>query len=64
MSAPTPAGAPIPAIVLGGTGYVAGELLRLIAGHPQLDVAAVLSDASPARRLPMPSRTCVALTRT
>ena len=26
----------IPAIVLGGTGYVAGELLRLIAGHPQL----------------------------
>ena len=28
-----------PAIVLGGTGYVAGELLRLIAGHPQLEVA-------------------------
>ena len=25
----------LPAIVLGGTGYVAGELLRLIAGHPQ-----------------------------
>ncbi len=24
-----------PAIILGGTGYVAGELLRLIAGHPQ-----------------------------
>ena len=36
-----------PAIVLGGTGYVAGELLRLIAGHPQLDVAAVLSDSQP-----------------
>ena len=34
-----------PAIVLGGTGYVAGELLRLIAGHPQLEVAAVLSDS-------------------
>lgn len=37
----------VPAIVLGGTGYVAGELLRLIAGHPQLEVAAILSDSSP-----------------
>lgn len=36
-----------PAIVLGGTGYVAGELLRLIAGHPALDVAAILSDSQP-----------------
>jgi N-acetyl-gamma-glutamyl-phosphate reductase common form len=36
-----------PAIILGGTGYVAGELLRLIAGHPQLEVAAVLSDSQP-----------------
>ena len=26
----------IPAIVLGGTGYVSGELLRLIVGHPEL----------------------------
>jgi N-acetyl-gamma-glutamyl-phosphate reductase len=34
-----------PAIVLGGTGYVAGELLRLIAAHPQLALAAVLSDS-------------------
>src|ERR1700689_962467 len=39
--------APTPAIVLGGTGYVAGELLRLIAGHPQLTVAAILSDSQP-----------------
>ena len=38
---------PTPAIVLGGTGYVAGELLRLIAGHPQLSVAAILSDSQP-----------------
>ena len=37
----------LPAIVLGGTGYVAGELLRLIAGHPRLEVAAVLSDSQP-----------------
>ena len=36
-----------PAIVLGGTGYVAGELLRLIAAHPQLEVAAILSDSQP-----------------
>ncbi len=37
----------IPAIVLGGTGYVAGELLRLIAGHPHLETAAILSDSQP-----------------
>ena len=37
----------VPAVVLGGTGYVAGELLRLIAGHPQLALAAVMSDGSP-----------------
>jgi len=30
--------------VLGGTGYVAGEFLRLLAGHPQLELAAVSSD--------------------
>jgi N-acetyl-gamma-glutamyl-phosphate reductase len=35
----------IPAIVLGGTGYVAGELLRLLAAHPYLDLAAVASDS-------------------
>jgi N-acetyl-gamma-glutamyl-phosphate reductase len=37
--------APIPAFVLGGTGYVAGELLRLIALHPHLRLAAVMSDS-------------------
>ena len=37
----------IPAIVLGGTGYVAGELLRLLATHPYLDLAAVASDSQP-----------------
>lgn len=37
----------IPAIVLGGTGYVAGELLRLIAGHPQLALAGIMSDGHP-----------------
>lgn len=39
--------AKVPAIVLGGTGYVAGELLRLIASHPHLELRAVLSDSQP-----------------
>jgi N-acetyl-gamma-glutamyl-phosphate reductase common form len=37
--------AAIPAVVLGGTGYVAGELLRLLAGHPHLRARTVLSDS-------------------
>jgi len=32
-------------VVLGGTGYVAGELLRLIAGHPQLQLTAAVSES-------------------
>ncbi len=39
--------ASIPTIVLGGTGYVAGELLRLIAGHPTFKLAGILSDSQP-----------------
>ena len=39
--------AAVPAVVLGGTGYVAGELLRLIAGHPRFTLAAVMSDSQP-----------------
>jgi N-acetyl-gamma-glutamyl-phosphate reductase len=38
---------PIPTIVLGGSGYVAGELLRLIAGHPYFELAGVMSDSRP-----------------
>lgn len=34
---------PIPTIVIGATGYVGGELLRLIAGHPDLRLAAAVS---------------------
>jgi len=41
----------IPTVVLGGTGYVAGELLRLIAGHPQLELAGVMSDSQPGEPL-------------
>jgi N-acetyl-gamma-glutamyl-phosphate reductase common form len=40
-----------PAIVLGGTGYVAGELLRLMAGHPALEVAGILSDSQPGAKV-------------
>ncbi|MBV8404052.1 MAG: N-acetyl-gamma-glutamyl-phosphate reductase [Gammaproteobacteria bacterium] len=36
----------IPAVVLGGTGYVAGELLRLLAAHPRLVLAAAMSESS------------------
>jgi N-acetyl-gamma-glutamyl-phosphate reductase len=39
MSSP----APIPTLVLGGSGYVAGELLRLLAAHPVFRVDAVVS---------------------
>lgn len=37
----------IAAVVLGGTGYVAGELLRLLAAHPHFELAGVLSDSQP-----------------
>jgi N-acetyl-gamma-glutamyl-phosphate reductase common form len=37
----------VPTFVLGGTGYVAGELLRLIAGHDGLALNGVMSDSQP-----------------
>jgi N-acetyl-gamma-glutamyl-phosphate reductase len=36
----------IPTIVLGGSGYVAGEFLRLIAGHPGLALGGAVSTSS------------------
>lgn len=36
----------IPAAILGGTGYVAGELLRLLALHPVFKPAAVVSESA------------------
>ncbi len=38
MSAPH-----IPTLILGGTGYVAGEMLRLLTGHPNLTLAGTVS---------------------
>jgi len=35
----------IQAVVLGATGYVGGELLRLIAAHPNLNLAAAVSES-------------------
>jgi len=43
-----------PCFVLGGSGYVAGELLRLLVSHPGLDVAGVMSESqagAPVRQL-------------
>ncbi len=37
----------VPAFILGGTGYVAGELLRLVLAHPRLELAAIASDSQP-----------------
>jgi N-acetyl-gamma-glutamyl-phosphate reductase common form len=37
--------ASIQAVVLGATGYVGGELLRLIAAHPQFEFAAAVSES-------------------
>ncbi len=36
---------PVPAFVLGGTGYVAGELMRLIVQHGRLELAGVSSES-------------------
>lgn len=38
----------VPVVVLGGSGYVAGELLRLLAGHPGLRLAAAVSESQAA----------------
>ncbi|MBS1707602.1 MAG: N-acetyl-gamma-glutamyl-phosphate reductase [Armatimonadetes bacterium] len=36
----------IPVVVLGGTGYVAGETLRLLASHPMFAMSAVVSESA------------------
>lgn len=37
----------VPAVILGGTGYVAGELLRLLAAHPHFSLEGIMSDSQP-----------------
>ena len=41
----------VPTVILGGSGYVAGELLRLIAAHPHFALAGILSDSKPGEPL-------------
>jgi N-acetyl-gamma-glutamyl-phosphate reductase len=36
---------PVPVVVLGGSGYVAGEAVRLLAAHPGFELAAVVSES-------------------
>lgn len=43
--------APIPVAVIGGTGYVAGEVARLVAGHPAFSLQAFVSHAHAGERV-------------
>ena len=43
--------AEVPVLVVGGSGYVAGELLRLLAGHPFFRLAGVVSESRAGERL-------------
>jgi N-acetyl-gamma-glutamyl-phosphate reductase len=36
-----------PVLILGGTGYVAGELLRLLLDHPYFELVGIMSDSQP-----------------
>jgi N-acetyl-gamma-glutamyl-phosphate reductase len=40
-----------PAVIFGATGYVGGELLRLVAGHPDLELAAAVSESRAGDRI-------------
>ena len=42
-------------VVLGGSGYVAGELVRLLVQHPHFDVCAVVSASAAGEPLPAPA---------
>lgn len=42
----------VPAVVLGATGYVGGELLRLIATHPLFDLVAAVSESRAGQHIP------------
>ena len=41
----------LPVIILGGSGYVAGEMLRIVAGHPALELAAAVSTTAAGERI-------------
>jgi hypothetical protein len=50
---------PVRATVVGGAGYVGGELLRLLLGHPLIEIAAATSGRLAAGSM-VPIRTCAA----
>ena len=39
------------AAVAGASGYAGGEILRLLLGHPQIQIGAVTADSSAGKRL-------------
>ncbi|MBK8469739.1 MAG: N-acetyl-gamma-glutamyl-phosphate reductase [Candidatus Phosphoribacter sp.] len=41
----------VTAAVVGASGYAGGEILRLLLGHPQMEIGAVTADSSAGRRL-------------
>ncbi len=41
----------IPAVILGGTGYVAGELIRLLLTHPNFELSSVVSQSAAGQRI-------------
>lgn len=41
----------VPALIVGGTGYVAGELLRLVGQHPHLELKGVSSESQAGTRV-------------
>lgn len=41
----------VPTVIVGGSGYVAGELLRLVLDHPQLELAGILSESQAGKPL-------------
>jgi N-acetyl-gamma-glutamyl-phosphate reductase len=43
--------AKVPVAILGAAGYVGGELLRLLAGHPRFEIAAAISSSQRGQRM-------------
>jgi len=46
--------------IVGGSGYVGGELLRLLLFHPLVTVAQATSERLAGKPITLPIRTCVA----
>jgi len=42
----------IPVVICGGSGYTGGELLRILSGHPDIEITAVTSEKSAGKSVP------------